>query len=191
VSNALCLKDKMNPKEELIKGVRELEAILQPYGFKFVLEAEGLSSGGRSASGAFVSGNKRLELHFRYSLGLVSYQIANIKIDHSDYIKALGGKGSYPGFSDKPIDAFRHLADDLKKYGELFLQGDKTKFEELKKILSANPPTKRLQGLIINKNITRLIQPTQKSARLIISDGAKINMMSLPTITTKTMGSDT
>ena len=117
----------MNPKEELINGVKELEPILKPYGFRFILETEGLSSGGHSAGGAFVAGNKRLELHFRYSLGLVSYQIGEIKINHTDFIATQGGKGSYPGFSTKPIDAFRHLADDLRTYGEPFLMNETTK----------------------------------------------------------------
>ena len=143
----LCFQDYMNPKEELINGVKELEPILEPYGFKFVLESEGLSSGGRSACGAFLCGDKRLELHFRYSLGLVSYQIGNIKIDHSDYITAQNGKGSYPGFTSEPIDAFKHLADDLRKYGEPFLKEDSTKFKELEKILKTNPPITGFKAL--------------------------------------------
>ena len=141
----------MNPKEELLKGVKELEPILGPYGFRFVFEAEGLSSGGHSARGAFVAGDKRLELHFRYSLGLVSYQIGAIKINHADYITAQGGKGRYPGFSKKPIDAFKNLADDLRTYGALFLDNDTTPFEELAKKLKANPPIKGFKALSSKK----------------------------------------
>ena len=137
----------MNPKEELLNGVKVLEPILQPYGFRFVLETEGLSSGGYSAGGAFVAGDKRLELHFRYSLGLVSYQIGAHQVNHTDYITAQGGKGRYPGFSKKPIDAFRNLADDLKKYGALFLNKETARFEELAKELRANPPIKGFKAL--------------------------------------------
>ena len=137
----------MNPKEELLNGVKVLEPILQPYGFKFVLEVEGPSSGGNSAGGAFVAGNKRLELHFRYSLGWVSYQIGAHKINHVDYITAQGGKGRYPGFSKKPIDAFRNLADDLRKYGALFFNKETAPFEDLAKELKANPPIKGFKAL--------------------------------------------
>lgn len=142
---------KMNPKEELLKGVKLLEPILQPYGFRFILENEGFSSGGHSAGGAFVAGNKRVELHFRYSLGLVSYQIAPHKVNHVDYIPAQGGKGRYPGFSKKPIDAFKNLADDIKKYGALFLNKETTRFEELAKELKANPPIKGFKALSSKK----------------------------------------
>lgn len=141
----------MNPKEELLNGVKVLEPILQPCGFKFVLETQGLSSGGYSAGGAFVAGDKRLELHFRYSLGWVSYQIGAHKVNHADYITAQGGKGRYPGFSKKPIDAFRNMADDLRKYGALFLKNETTQFEELAKELKANPPIKGFKALSSKK----------------------------------------
>jgi hypothetical protein len=141
----------MNPKEELINGVRELEPILQPYGFTFALETAALSSGGHSASGAFLDGNKGLELHFRYSLGLVSYQVGGIKIDHADFIAAQGGKGNYPGFSTKPVDAFRHLADDLKSYGGPFFNKDTTQFAEIANKLKKNPPVKGFKALSKNK----------------------------------------
>ena len=141
----------MNSKEELINGVTKLKPILKPYGFKFVLESEGLSSGGHSSSVAFIAGVKRLELHFRYSLGLVSYQIGGIQIDHVDFIAAQGGKGNYPGFSQNPIDAFRHLADDLRTYGEPFLMNETTKFEEIVEEFKANPPVKGFKALSSKK----------------------------------------
>jgi hypothetical protein len=33
-------------------------------------------------------------------------------------------RSAYPGFSDEPLDGFRHLADDIERFGEDFLMGD-------------------------------------------------------------------
>ena len=121
----------LDPKKELLCGVKTLERILVPAGFAFKLERGGLSSGGHSCSGAFVRGDRRLELHFRWSLGLVSYQVGEVKISHSEYLRAQGVKGAYPGFSENPIDAFVHLHSDLEQAGGIFLHGEDKEFEKL------------------------------------------------------------
>ena len=138
----------MNPKEQLLEGVDILEPILAPYGFKFTSESEGPSSGGKFACGAFISGNKRLELHVRYNLGLVSYQVGNIKMQHTDFLYAQGVKGQYPGTTSTVINAFRNLAEDLKNYGKPFLNTDTTEFDKLAKYLEENPPVKGFKALL-------------------------------------------
>ena len=78
---------------------------------------------------------------------MVSYQIGGIKIDHADFIAAQGGKGNYPGFSTKPIEAFLRLADDLKNYGGPFFNNDKTQFVEMANKLKKDPPIKGFKAL--------------------------------------------
>jgi hypothetical protein len=36
-----------------------------------------------------------------------------LALSHADYLRGLGATGAYPGYSDDPIDGFRHLALDL------------------------------------------------------------------------------
>ncbi len=120
----------MNPREELENGIKLLNPIMEASGFHFVFESGGNSSGGIFSQGAFVSGRKRLELSFRYSLGCVEYRIDNNEISHAEYMEALGKKGEakYPGFSNKPIMAFEHLASDISKFSETFLKGSEEEF---------------------------------------------------------------
>jgi hypothetical protein len=61
----------MTPREILLRGKEELDPLLTPQGFYFEFRSEGPSSGGPFAWGEFVRGDRRLELHFRDSLGLV------------------------------------------------------------------------------------------------------------------------
>ncbi len=50
----------MDPKKELLSGVKIMERILVPAGFAFELETEGQGSGGKSCSGAFVRGDRAM-----------------------------------------------------------------------------------------------------------------------------------
>ena len=45
----------------------------------------------------------------------------------------LGRRGvtKYPGFSDDPLDGFRHLASDIANYAQAFLEGTDNDFIEL------------------------------------------------------------
>jgi hypothetical protein len=118
----------MTPAEILTAGAHLLEPIVVPHGFVFDLQNEGLSSGGPFASGVFRRANRSLELHFRYSLGFVSYRVGALMISHTDYARAVRATGvlepsSYPGFSRDPLDGFRHLALDLARFGRTFLSG--------------------------------------------------------------------
>jgi len=115
----------------LAAGRAVLEPVLAPEGFEWVPGGAGHSSGGQFASGSFVRGTRRLELHFRFSLGLVTYHVGGTSLDHESYMRVvLGGKGGnqYPGFSSDPMDGFRHLAHDLREFGQAFLSGSGEEF---------------------------------------------------------------
>ena len=61
------------PKQTLLAGVGILDSVLSPYGFVFEFRDEGIGAMGPFAWGEFVRGDRRLELHYRYGLGLVTY----------------------------------------------------------------------------------------------------------------------
>jgi hypothetical protein len=116
-----------NDAEEILdQGSALLAPLLHPQGFAFKILEAGNSSGGRFASGEFTRGNRRLELHFRHSLGMVAYHLESRSISHEDYMCSVLGKhfaSHYPGFSGDPLDAFRDLGLDLKEHGADFLEG--------------------------------------------------------------------
>ena len=115
------------PLEILRKGCEILDPVMNSHGFRFAKRDSGRGSGGYFANGDYVRGDRRLELHFRYSLGLVAYHIGAESVSHDAYLRALTkgeGGNQYPGFSDDPLEGFRHLAHDLQKFCSDFLSGD-------------------------------------------------------------------
>jgi hypothetical protein len=114
----------ISPKEALLTGAEILGRILVPNGFEFHLRGVENGSGGKSAWGEFVRNDRRLELHFRFSLGLVRYHVRRWSASHESYMRELGvwSQCRYPGFSEKPVDAFHDLAHDLK-FADDFLTG--------------------------------------------------------------------
>ena len=126
---------------KLVAGPEILAFVLRPHGFVFRLEANGNGSGGEFSSGAFHRDNRRLELHFRYSLGLVSYHVDRYSLDHETYMRLLGvyGKNQYPDFPTDPMHSFHHLAADIDKYCDSFTTGDGSKFHELANAFQQNP----------------------------------------------------
>ena len=114
---------------------------------------EGDSSGGRYASGEYRRGDRRLELHFRWSLGLVTYHVGGLSLDHAEYVRAVrAGTGTsvqpaYPGFSDDPLAAFRDLGRDLERFGEVFLGGSDEAFAEPHTWAGEHPAPKGLAAL--------------------------------------------
>ena len=71
------------------------------------------------------------ELHFRYSLGFVNYRVGHLTLSHKGrYV--VGAQppmgGGYPGFSKEPLDAFRHLLEDLQRHCADFLSGSDADF---------------------------------------------------------------
>ena len=144
----------MGPSEILLAGIKELDSIMVPHGFAFVLLQEGKSSGGSFANGEYWRGNRRLELHFRWSLGLVTYHVGNVSLGHEDYIRALlgtskvRGQSSYPGFSTDPMDGFRHLREDLERFGDIFLTGSDEEFQSLKSWVDIHPKLTGIRRLL-------------------------------------------
>ena len=109
-----------------MEGVSILEPVLTPLGFVFEFREEGRGSGGFFAWGEFVSGDRRLELHFRHSLGLVTYHVGAHRVSHDAYMDELGVRrqAAYPGYSDAPLEGFQNLASDLQRFAGDFLSGD-------------------------------------------------------------------
>jgi len=128
-------------------GCEILDRIMQPHGFQFVPGESGMSKFGPYTQGDYVRGDRRLELHLRYSLGLVTYHIGDMSVSHDAYLRALTkgeGGNQYPGYSDDPLDGFRHLAHDLQKFCDDFLSGDG-------KILIATAQDQRVKEEIASK----------------------------------------
>lgn len=113
---------KMTPEQHLMEGVKILSPYLEPLGFRFELLGTGKSSGGALAYGHFVKSGglfdqvRKIEFHFRYSLGLVSYAVGKQALSHQDYVDLLGqhGQNKYPNFSDDPQESFHCLLWDLQ-----------------------------------------------------------------------------
>ncbi len=121
----------MAPIEVLREGCAILDPLMSEHGFSFTDCHSGRGSGGPFANGSYVNAERKLELHFRYSLGLVTYHFGQTCMDHESYMRALlGEKGGnrYPGFSDDPLAAFRDLAYDIETFATAFLEGDSKKF---------------------------------------------------------------
>lgn len=73
----------------------------------------GAALGGNFATGRFTRGDQYLEIHFRYSLGLVTFRWGDSRLSHADYLAGLGETGTYPGYGTDPLNGFRHLVRDL------------------------------------------------------------------------------
>jgi hypothetical protein len=138
---------KKEPIEILREGRRALDSVLSQYGFSFQDGASGPSSGGEYASGVYVNGNRKLEIHYRFSLGLVTYHLGKISLDHPSYMRVLlgdEGGNKYPGFSDDPLVAFENLAYDLQHFARAFLEGNS---EEFARCVTAAEEWKKIPGI--------------------------------------------
>jgi hypothetical protein len=137
----------------LLRGVAELAAVLEPAGFEFIQSDEGVDGGGPFASGEFLKGDRRLELHVRTSLGLVRYHFGDESLSHEDLVRAvralegITAEGEYPGFSEDPMAGFRHLRHDIDRFGAVFLRGGAKAFRALKKWLNQHPKKSGFAGL--------------------------------------------
>jgi hypothetical protein len=129
------------PIEILRAGAVVLNPVLQPHGFMFRDGASGTSSGGSFASGTFERGNRAIEFHFRYGLGLVTYRIGASTIDHENYLRFAGhwAAHEYPSFGASPDESFSALAHDLSAFFSDFLAGTGDYFKEIVNAHAANP----------------------------------------------------
>jgi hypothetical protein len=137
---------RMAPVEILREGCGLLEPVMHRYGFSFEDGPAGPSSGGPYASGSYVNGDRKLEIHFRFSLGLVTYHFGQTSVDHESYMHALvgtNGGNKYPDFSEDPLDAFKGLAYDLENFATAFMNGN---FEEFSRCVIAAEERKKIPG---------------------------------------------
>ncbi len=113
-----------SPRDALLRGAQILERKLLPLGFHFQFRREGKASGGDFAWGEFIRGDRRLELHFRFSLGLVRYWLGDQGVYHQLYMRHLGARerSRYPGYSEDVDAQFESLLHDLE-FAEDFLSG--------------------------------------------------------------------
>jgi len=133
--------------EILREGRGILDPVMHRHGFSFEDGPAGPSSGGPYSSGAYVNGNRKLEIHFRHSLGSVTYRFGKKSLDHEFYMYALlgaNGGNRYPGFSGDPLDPFRRLAFDLENFASGFLNGN---FEEFAHCVIAAEERKKIRGI--------------------------------------------
>jgi hypothetical protein len=119
----------MNPADALMEGVQILRPLLDSHGFRFLMRGEELGSGGRFVWGQFIrteplTKDRRLELHYRFGLGLVGYSLGNLQASHEAYMRELGvwEECRYPGFPANSRDGFHALGHDLAFAGD-FLWG--------------------------------------------------------------------
>ena len=123
---------KNDPADVLQRGRKYLDPVLTPHGFVFYAGPAGRGSGGPYASAVYKNRERELELHFRFSLGLVTYHFGPLVLAHTDYMRALlgpNGGNQYPGFSEEPLDAFKGLAHDLQAFAAAFLEENFAEFQ--------------------------------------------------------------
>jgi hypothetical protein len=147
------VNDNSKAHDLLERGVAELAGVLGPAGFEFIETEDGATNGGTFASGEFLRGDRRLELHVRSSLSLVRYHFGEAALSHEELVRGVRGlegiaeEGQYPGFSSDPMAGFRHLRHDLERFGAIFLRSGAKAFRALKKWVDKHPKKSGLAGL--------------------------------------------
>jgi hypothetical protein len=140
-------------EDHLRTGVAELESLFALHGFRFTQLDSGSSSGGAFARGEYRRGDRFVELHFRQSLGLISYHVGSASLGHEEYVRAvraidhIAEASAYPGFFKDSISEFRALADDLRRFGPRFLAGTDDDFQELQEWVDQHPKSTGLAAL--------------------------------------------
>jgi hypothetical protein len=130
-----------NPLHGLQRGVEILNPVLVPNGFKFKMGACGSGSGGPFASGMFQKQKRALEIHVRFSLGLVTYLFDDAPLDHVTYMRFLGahGRNRYPNFSEDIGEQFEALTSDLREFCSEFISGSGEQFNKFAQQYAMNP----------------------------------------------------
>ncbi len=135
------MSEPFSPVEQLNEGANILRPLLEPAGFKFALTNTGKGSGGQFAVGEFTRGDRRLELHYRYGLGIANYHVGGPPLSHNEFMRAQGAEktAAFPTVLDKSLRGFHALLADLESHGSAFLDADPAPFLELAKWCAANP----------------------------------------------------
>jgi len=134
------------------EGRRLIDPIMNANGFHWETGHSGKASGGLFASGQYVKDDRRLELHFRRSLGLVTYHIGRVSLSHDAYMRHVAryARARYPGFSSDPLDGFIHLAHDLRNFGADFLSGSGQALQEAKQKADTRSKRSRFEQVFAN-----------------------------------------
>ena len=88
-------------------GLAMLTDLMASHRLELVQTGSGNSSGGRYASAEFRRGDRILEVHFRGTLGLVTYHLGTAYVSHVDFMLSVFGRewaSNYPGFSNDPLN---------------------------------------------------------------------------------------
>ncbi|MBX3421877.1 MAG: hypothetical protein KF752_10025 [Pirellulaceae bacterium] len=122
-------------------GAAILGELLEPAGFRFVMLTVGNSSGGQYSIGEFVRGNHRLELHYRFGLGIVIYHIGDRSLSHTELMRSQGfsKQAAFPTILDKSLLGFHAVLSDLRNCGGPFLDAESLQFALLSEWCVKNP----------------------------------------------------
>jgi hypothetical protein len=118
-----------NIRNSLEAGLAILTPFLALHGFKLDEVHIGRGSGGWSASGTFVCGDRLLEFHHRTGLGIIVYRIGELWLDHEAYLRHLGVERDSQWLwlpADAGLESYRGLLSDLERFGGDFLSGSAT-----------------------------------------------------------------
>jgi hypothetical protein len=156
----------MQKFELLRRGCDILDGVMFPHGFTRAEECEqqepSITGGGPIvARGGFVRHDRRLELEVWFELRRVVYCDGNLWLEHVPYLRALGvaaGANFYPGFSDDPLDSFRHLAKDLECFAGEFLSADAATLRRAAVAAAAQRPeqARRYRAWMVGDDSARL-----------------------------------
>ncbi len=125
-----------DPRKQLKAGVVILDPLMTKNSFSFKMEEGGKGSGGHFAWGSYTKGNRYMELHYRWGLGIVRYHLGEHTLDHANYMRLLGtySQSQWVRVSmDKTLDGFHRLLSDLQNFCQDFLFGNGDEFVVLAK----------------------------------------------------------
>lgn len=118
-----------DPVDVLAAGSDLLRPLLESHRFVQGVPEEGSASGGYFARVRWMRDAQYLDTHVRHGLGIVVYGWGDDEFTHQEYLRLLGLRGAYPGYSrDDPLDNFRRLLDDLEGPAERLLVMTKNEF---------------------------------------------------------------
>lgn len=121
--------------ERFTQGVALLVAVLGPHGFVFAEGAPTRANDGLLVvHGRFEREGRALVVTDHDGLRAVRYTLGALAITHEAYMLAVlgrGGSNMFPAVRGNPLDAYRHLAHDLRTYAHVFLRGTDAQFARI------------------------------------------------------------